>query len=90
MGTLDKLYLLFDEPFWPTRPTWLTTPQTTLPQGQLNHWMNLHPYVQAPILLGFNGGPSALELAKMSDQKAHNRSPQYLSNRVFRLKNYKI
>ncbi len=68
MGTLDKLYLLFDQVFWPTEPTWLTLPETNLPPGQFNEWMNLQPYVGAPMLLAFNGGSAATGLAHFSDQ----------------------
>ena len=67
MGTLDKLYLMFDQPFWPTHPTWLTLPDTDLPRGQLNEWMNLYPYLDAPILLAFTGGPPAHAMAGRSD-----------------------
>lgn len=67
MGTLDKLYLRFDEPFWDMGATWIATPENGLPQGQFNQWLNLAKYIDAPIIMAFNGGPPALELASLPD-----------------------
>ena len=68
MGTLDKLYLQFSEPFWDTSYTWILTPENDLPRGQFNQWLNLYPYLKVPILMAFNGGTPALQLAELSDQ----------------------
>jgi monoamine oxidase len=67
MGTLDKLYLRFDEPFWDMGATWIATPENGLPQGQFNQWLNLAKYIDALIIMAFNGGPPALELASLPD-----------------------
>ncbi|WOE76706.1 flavin monoamine oxidase family protein [Alterisphingorhabdus coralli] len=67
MGTLDKLYLLFDEAFWDDS-TFITTPENGLPRGQFNDWMTFHRYLDAPVILAFNGGPAALALAEDSDE----------------------
>ncbi len=69
MGTLDKLYLLFEEPFWDDKFTWIGTPENGQPQGQFNTWLNLHRYLNVPILMAFNGGSSALALADLPDEK---------------------
>lgn len=67
VGTLDKLYLLFDEAFWDRRATWIVTPENGLPEGHFNQWLNLDNYLDAPLIMAFNGGPPALELSSYSD-----------------------
>jgi len=68
MGVLDKLYLRFDAVFWDDA-TWIYTPETGLPRGQFNLWLNLHPYLGAPVLAAFNGGSAALALANLGDDQ---------------------
>ncbi|MEO1046512.1 MAG: FAD-dependent oxidoreductase [Pseudomonadota bacterium] len=68
MGTLDKVYLLFDRPFWDTS-TWIATPENGLKQGQFNLWLNLNRYIQRPVIAAFNGGSAALALAGQSDRQ---------------------
>lgn len=67
MGTLDKVYLQFEAPFWDTDVTWITTPENGLAPGYFNQWLNMYRFTGAPIILAFNGGPPALELAQRSD-----------------------
>ncbi|WP_136658093.1 FAD-dependent oxidoreductase [Nitratireductor sp. XY-223] len=73
MGTLDKVYLLFDEPFWDTDVTWIATPENGLPQGQFNSWFNFHIYTRQPLIMAFNGGPPALDLAGLPDEEVVER-----------------
>ena len=68
MGTLDKIYLSFDRVFWDRDATWIITPETGLPPGYFNQWLNLYPVFNAPLLVGFNGGSPALDLANAPDQ----------------------
>ena len=67
MGTLDKLYLVFDEVFWDNDTTWIVTPDNDLPPGQFNQWLNLSRYIGEPVLLAFNGATPALTLAAEPD-----------------------
>ena len=67
-GTLDKVYLQFDDVFWNRDTHSLATPFTGLPPGHFNAWLNLYPVVNKPILVCFNGGPAALELASQPDE----------------------
>ena len=69
MGTLDKLYLHFDQVFWDRSQTWISTPQNGLPKGHFNQWLNLYPYIGEPVIMAFNGGPPALELASLTDEQ---------------------
>ena len=69
MGTLDKLYLQFDEVFWDQRATVIFTPENGLPRGQFNYWVNLHRYLHVPILLAFNAATPARALAETSDEE---------------------
>ena len=78
MGTLDKVYLLYDEAFWATDHTWIATPENDLPPGQFNQWLNLHRYIGAPIIMAFNGGPPALDLAALPDEVIVERAIQTL------------
>ncbi|MEM6638441.1 MAG: FAD-dependent oxidoreductase [Pseudomonadota bacterium] len=73
-GTLDKLYLSFEEPFWDSEPSWILTPDTGLAQGQFNQWFNVHKFTGAPVLLAFNGAEPALALANESDSELVQRA----------------
>lgn len=68
MGVLDKLYLKFDEVFWDEDVTWISTPETGLPQGQFNIWLNFQKYLGEPVLMAFNGGEAARALSGQTDQ----------------------
>ncbi len=78
MGTLDKVYLLFDEPFWDRETTWIATPENGLPNGQFNEWLNLHKYIGEPVIMAFNGGTPALDLAGLSDKDVIERARRTL------------
>ncbi|MDP4990376.1 MAG: FAD-dependent oxidoreductase [Marivita lacus] len=78
-GLLDKLYMQFDEVFWDAGATWILTPETGLPRGQFNQWLNLTPVLDAPILVGFNGAQPARDLAGLSDEDILSRAMQVLS-----------
>ncbi|MEM6382984.1 MAG: FAD-dependent oxidoreductase [Pseudomonadota bacterium] len=79
MGTLDKLYLRFDEAFWDADTTWILTPDTGLPRGQFNQWLNLMPYLGEPILMAFNAASAALALAELDDETLVGRAADVLS-----------
>ena len=68
MGVLDKLYMLFDRVFWDDAD-YIMTPENDLPRGHFNDWMPYDRYLGAPVILAFNGGPTALELAGDSDEE---------------------
>ncbi len=80
MGTLDKLYLVFDTPFWDKNTTWIITPENGLPNGQFNQWFNLYKYLNVPIILAFNGGSPAIELSGISDKELVERALASLKN----------
>ena len=79
MGLLDKVYLLFERPFWDDGATWILTPENGLPPGHFNQWLNLHRYIGAPVLLAFNGGTPARNLADLSDEALINQALQTLA-----------
>ena len=79
-GLLDKLYLRFDDVFWDADATWILTPETGLPPGQFNQWLNLAPLLDAPLLLGFNGAGPARDLASLSDSEVLARAMQVLKS----------
>lgn len=68
MGTLDKIYLQFDEVFWDKEPHMLITPFTDYEPGYYNSWLNLYALFGEPLLLVFNGGPAALALSSENDE----------------------
>ncbi len=80
MGTLDKVYLKFDTPFWDKDATWIATPENGLPRGQFNGWLNLYHYTGHPVILAFNGGPAALELSSLSDEAIVERAVQAITS----------
>ncbi|MEM8936471.1 MAG: FAD-dependent oxidoreductase [Pseudomonadota bacterium] len=78
MGTLDKVYLLFERAFWDDDATWILTPENDLPPGHFNQWLNLHRYIDAPVIMAFNGGTPALALADASDTQIVEQAVQTL------------
>ena len=78
MGTLDKVFLLFDKAFWDMDAAWIITPENDLPPGQFNQWLNLARYTDQPVIMAFNGGPPALELAGLTDEEIVLRAAQTL------------
>ncbi len=78
MGTLDKLYLLFEDAFWDPDATWIATPENALPPGHFNQWLNLHRYIGEPVIVAFNGGPPALALASLPDEEVVKQGVQTL------------
>ncbi|MEO1107415.1 MAG: FAD-dependent oxidoreductase [Pseudomonadota bacterium] len=78
MGTLDKVYLRYEDVFWDADKTWIITPETGLPQGQFNQWLNLYPYSGQPIIMAFNGAQPARDLAELSDAKIVERAQRTL------------
>jgi monoamine oxidase len=77
-GLLDKLYLQFEDVFWESDATWILTPETGLPPGQFNQWLNLAPVLDEPILLAFNGAGPARDLSGLSDDALVARALQVL------------
>lgn len=79
MGTLDKVYLRYEDVFWDKDVTWIATPENGLPKGQFNQWLNLYPYTGQPVIMAFNGAQPALDLARFSDAKVVKRAHQTLT-----------
>lgn len=67
MGVLDKLYLRFDDVFWDHRAERLG--HIGAQQRWFAEWYNFAVYADAPVLLGFNAGSAADELANRSDDE---------------------
>ena len=79
MGTLDKVYLLFDQPFWYDDLTMILTPHNDLPRGQFNYWINFFKYLNVPIIGAFNAATPALDLSGLSDEEVVSRALQTLN-----------
>ncbi|WP_421979467.1 FAD-dependent oxidoreductase [Roseibium sp.] len=78
MGTLDKVYLRYDDVFWDKDVTWIATPENGLPEGQFNQWLNLHFYTGEPVIVAFNGAGPARDLAALPDLEIVRRARQTL------------
>ncbi|MEO0976599.1 MAG: FAD-dependent oxidoreductase [Pseudomonadota bacterium] len=78
MGTLDKVYLRYEDVFWDADVTWIATPENGLPAGQFNQWLNLHRYTGAPVIVAFNGAEPARELAALPDAEIVDRAHRTL------------
>ncbi|MET0955278.1 MAG: FAD-dependent oxidoreductase, partial [Cryobacterium sp.] len=67
MGTLDKIWLRFDEPFWNTDAAlWTTVGDDSL---EFRVWVNMMPLTNEPILVGFVSGEQALTLATVDNSE---------------------
>ncbi|MEM8702683.1 MAG: FAD-dependent oxidoreductase, partial [Pseudomonadota bacterium] len=78
MGTLDKVYLRYEDVFWDTDVTWILTPENGLPEGQFNQWLNLYRYTGAPVIVAFNGAEPARDLAALPDAEIVERAHRTL------------
>lgn len=74
MGVLDKVFLKYDRVFWDETTTWIGTPENGLPPGQFNQWLNLYPYTGQAVIMAFNGGQPARDLAGLSDEAVISRA----------------
>lgn len=79
MGTLDKLCFLFKSPFWDLDTTWIATPENGLPPGQFNQWLNFYKYFEKPLIMAFNGGQPAIDLATLSDEELVEKALQTIT-----------
>ncbi len=67
MGVLNKVYLRFPQAFWDTEPHFVG--YIPARKGEWVSWMNLHRYIQEPILLAFNSGQFAKQLEGLTDEQ---------------------
>lgn len=66
VGTLDKVWLQFDQPFWDTEaPLWTTVGG----DGDFKVWINMVPLTGEPVLMGLVAAESALRLADVDDDE---------------------
>jgi len=66
MGTLDKIWLQFDEPFWETdAPLWSTVGG----DDDFRVWINMVPLTGEPVLVGLVAAETALRLAEVDDDE---------------------
>jgi monoamine oxidase len=62
-GTVTKIALKFDKPFWPTDTQYFG--MMTQPQGRWNYWLNYRRFSDHNILLGFSFGNYAAQADRM-------------------------
>lgn len=67
LGLLDKLWLAFDEPFWNDKADLISWIDPAKP-GLWAEWVDGNRAFGKPVLLGFNGGARAWEMARMDDR----------------------
>jgi monoamine oxidase len=65
-GLLDKMWLAFEEPFWPGKPEGFSWINPAKP-GRWGDWINLVPVTGKPFLMTLSGGRDAYHLAGRSD-----------------------
>ena len=68
MGTMDKVYLLYDESFWDSS-AWINRIAKNDDDKKWQFFFNMHKYTGKPILLAFNTGESAKQIEKKSDDE---------------------
>ncbi len=70
VGTYNKAYLLFPEPFWDTKSEWLVFfPDERRRHQEFYEVLNYYKFYQQPILLVFMGGDFAKTMEKLSDKQ---------------------
>ncbi|MEZ4735692.1 MAG: FAD-dependent oxidoreductase [Caldilineaceae bacterium] len=67
MGVLNKCYLRFAQPFWPTDVDWLEYIPAS--HGEWTEWVSLQRVAKLPILLGFNAAERGRQIEAWSDQR---------------------
>ena len=67
VGVLNKCYLRFQEPFWPTNVDWLE--HIPAEHGHWTEWVSFHRAAQWPVLLGFNAADRGREIEGWSDAR---------------------
>ncbi|MCI4433722.1 MAG: FAD-dependent oxidoreductase [Nitrosopumilus sp.] len=73
MGTMDKVYLLYDKPFWDSS-TWINrvSENNNVTDKKWQFFFNLYKYDDKPIILAFNTGESAKQLEMKSNYEIKN------------------
>jgi len=66
MGTIDTVWLRFDEPFWSTDAVVWNLVGT---DDDVTLWYNLEPLTGEPVLVGLVGGEAALRTEELNDQE---------------------
>lgn len=66
MGVLNKCYLRFAEPFWPTDVDWIE--YIPARHGAWTEWVSFMQAANLPVLLGFNAADRGREIEAWSDQ----------------------
>lgn len=77
-GSVTKLALKFDEPFWDTETQYFGI--TTEPKGRWNYWLNYRTFSNENILLGLSVGDYALTADRMSDSEMVEDALEVLRN----------
>lgn len=77
-GSVTKLALKFDEPFWDTETQYFGI--TTVPKGRWNYWLNYRTFSNENILLGLSVGDYALTADRMSDSEMVEDALEVLRN----------
>lgn len=67
IAVYDKVYLLFDHPFWDTQSEWIGYIPNNL--DETLDFMNLYSFTHKPILLVFTGGTRAKNIEQWSNEK---------------------
>lgn len=65
MGLMNKCYLRFTKPFWPSDVDWLEA--VPLKRGYFTEWLSLYRVAGKPVLLGFVSGSPARQLEQQTD-----------------------
>ena len=66
MGVLNKCVLRFPHAFWPSNVDWLEYVSET--HGDWTQWISFLRAAKKPVLLGFKGADTGLEMEKLTDE----------------------
>jgi monoamine oxidase len=76
MGTVDTVWLRFDEAFWSTEAVVWNLVGTDF---EVTTWYNLQPVTGEAVLVGIVGGDAALELEELDDDALTDRLVESLA-----------
>lgn len=75
MGTVEKVWMRFDEAFWDTDAVHWSVVGGDL---DITAWVNLEPSTGSPVLVGIVGGERAVALAELDDRELVDRARRSL------------
>lgn len=83
-GVLAKIILRFPRRFWPADKQWLISlPPSPAERGVFSSWLNLEPFVDAPLMMAFANGHAAADFDRHTSDEAICQAAMTVLERMF-------